>query len=378
MKVGIMSMQRIINNGSYLQSYSLKKNIEALGHEVIFVDYEVGENLLKETSEEEKCSLKDKVVKKIKDCAFQPRKKKASQMQSEAEQYYKTIEEYKEKMLPILGVTKEPVYRPKLDALVIGSDEVFNCLQPNDEVGYSKQLFGAESNAKKVLSYAASFGNTTEEGLKQYGIDKEVGGFLEEMDAVSVRDKNSVLLVEKLAKKEPYYHVDPVFLYDYEEEMPKSVPDSNYIVVYAYWDRISQKEAKAIVQFAKKTGKKIVTLCGMQSYMGKFAPANPFEVLSYVKNADYVITDTFHGSVFSIKFNKKFATIVRKGTGKVYGNSNKLEDLLERFGLSNRIINNMSQLEQVMEQSIDYGPVNEKIQKEKAESIRYLEEQLNR
>lgn len=376
MKVGIMSMQRIINNGSYLQSYSLKKNIEALGHEVIFVDYEVGENLLKEASGEEKRNLKDKVVKKIKDCVLQPRKKKASQMQTESEQYYKTIEEYKEKMLPILGVTKEPVYRPNLDALVIGSDEVFNCLQPNDEVGYSKQLFGAESNAKKVLSYAASFGNTTEAGLKQYGIDKEIGGFLKEMDAVSVRDRNSVALVKKLAEKEPYYHVDPVFLYDYEKEMPKSVPDSNYIVVYAYWDRISQKEAKAIVQFAKKTGKKIVTLCGMQRYMGEFAPANPFEVLAYVKNADYVITDTFHGSVFSIKFNKKFATIVRKGTGKVYGNSNKLEDLLGRFGLSNRIINDMSQLEQVMEQTIDYTPVNEKIQKEKAESIRYLKEQL--
>ena len=57
----------------------------------------------------------------------------------------------------------------------------------------------------------------------------------------------------------------------------------------------------------------------------------PFEVLAYFKGASYIITDTFHGSVFSIKFNKEFCTIVRDM------NSNKLVSLLKQFGLENRI-----------------------------------------
>lgn len=374
MKVGIMSMQRINNNGSYLQSYSLKRTLEQLGHEVVFVDYEVGRNLVGETPDEEGklIKAKKKLVKKACDFIKVPRKKFKFQMKKQLDNYVKTYEEYEKEMLPLLGVGKKFLYRPKLDVLVIGSDEVFNCLQPNDEVGYSPQLFGAESRAKKVISYAATFGNTTWEGLKQYGIEDEIAGYLKNMAAISVRDAKSVELTEKLTGIHPYYHVDPVFLYDYSQEMTESVDLKDYIVVYSYWNRINQQEAGAIIEFAKKKQKKIITLAGLQSYLGEFVKANPFEVLSYVKNADYVITDTFHGSVFSIKFNKKFVTLVREGTGKVYGNSNKLQDLLERFGLSDRAINDMNELERMMDEDIDYVPVNEKIAEEKEKSLEYL------
>ena len=66
MKVGIMSMQRIYNNGSFLQSYSMKKNLEQMGHEVVFVDYEIGKNLLKEEVQKENklVKVKNKVVNK--------------------------------------------------------------------------------------------------------------------------------------------------------------------------------------------------------------------------------------------------------------------------------------------------------------------------
>lgn len=376
MKVGIMSMQRVINNGSFLQSYSLMKNIEKLGHKVLFVDYEVGEALIKNQAAE-KTQKGAGLIKRIQDNLIAPKKKKWKVLEKELNQYYKMEEEYKNKMFPLLGMTGEVVYRPMLDVLVLGSDEVFNCLQPNEAVGYSKQLFGAENRAKKVLSYAASFGNTTKEGLEQFGIDKEIAGLLKEMSAVSVRDKNSVSIVKKIAQIEPFYHVDPVFLYDYEEEMPKEVPLKNYIVVYAYGNRISKKEAREIIKFAKKKGKKIITLCGVQDYLGEFVPATPFQVLAYVKHADYVITDTFHGSVFSIKFNKSFATLVRQGTGMKYGNSNKLEDLLERFGLHNRILSNIKELASLLETPIAYEAVNEKIREERNQSIAFLEEQLH-
>lgn len=83
--------------------------------------------------------------------------------------------------MPLLGITDEMNYNPTLDCLVIGSDEVFNCIQKNSNVGYSPELFGKDNRAKKLLTYAASFGNTTLEKLKKYKKADEVGFFLKEI-----------------------------------------------------------------------------------------------------------------------------------------------------------------------------------------------------
>ena len=82
------------------------------------------------------------------------------------------------------------------------------------------------------------------------------------------------------------------------------------------------------------------------------------------------MTDTFHGSVFSIKYNKKFCTIVREM------NNQKLTYLLNQFGLENRIVSNLPDLENIIEPEIDYVPVNEKITLETARSKKYLKENL--
>ena len=70
--------------------------------------------------------------------------------------------------MPLLGIADEMNYNPTVDCLVIGSDEVFNCIQKNSNVGYSPELFGKNNHAKKLITYAASFGNTTLEKLEKY------------------------------------------------------------------------------------------------------------------------------------------------------------------------------------------------------------------
>lgn len=373
MKIGIMSMQRIVNNGSFLQSYSLMKNIERMGHEVVFVDYEPGSVLVEK--EFENNSIFDSVnsvIKKVKKRLIFKR----GDMDPDWEIYTDWSKDYRQNMMPLLGLSEDKQYKVPVDMLVIGSDEVFNCLQPNPEVGFSEQLFGGDNNAKRVISYAASFGNTSINGLKKYGIENRVSQLLDKMDDISVRDKNSVSIVQNLTQKTPQYHVDPVFLYDYEKEMTTKVADQGYIVVYAYSLRIQEKEAKAILKFAKKHNKKIICLAGVQEYFGGFINTNPFESLAYVKNADYVITDTFHGTVFSIKYNKQFAAIARDGEGTKYGNSNKMIDLLSRFSLENRIVNDINKLESILLEEQDFTNVNNIISKERAISLEYLERNI--
>ena len=250
-----MSMQRVINYGSFLQSYSLFKNLESMGAEVCMVDYHIEAPLVKKNSPKSKKRI-NALASKIADHIFFPRILKKEELAVYWKELTKVENEYKNDFLTLIGVNDERNYTPELDLLVIGSDEVFNCIQPNQEVGYSRELFGMNNNAKTLISYAASFGNTMEEGLKNYGVYDEIKKMLRQFDGISVRDENSIHIVNKMQLSNVHKNVDPVFLYDYEKEMDIEVPEKNYIVVYSYNNRISKKEAAEIIRFAKKQNKK--------------------------------------------------------------------------------------------------------------------------
>lgn len=101
----------------------------------------------------------------------------------------------------------------------------------------------------------------------------------------------------------PAPHIDPVLLYDFPEVDNISVPMDNYMVVYACEDRIKGKKAEAIREFAKRENKKILSLGFYQPFCDEYVLASPLKVLA---------TDTIHGTVFSIKYQKKFGSIIRE------------------------------------------------------------------
>ena len=354
MKIGILSMQEVKNYGSFLQAFSLKSNIEALGHQCEFVKIVPGEQLGDyKISKFHKIHL---LVERLWGLDFAKRFKYIYQFQSR----------FSKEFLPELGV-KLGITTDKFDTVVI---EVFNCAQKT-WFGFSKQLFGEGLNANKVITYAASFGATTVDKLEKLGIKDTVAGLLKKLNKISVRDANSVSVVENLTGTTPDKNVDPVLIYDYTKHMPQSVDLKDYMIVYTYPGRITDKnEINAIRAYAKSKGLQLVSIGHYFPWCDKTIVPHPFEVLAYFKHATCIVTDTFHGSVFSIKFNKQFCTIVRGM------NSNKLTHLLEQFGLSARIANDVSKLPSIMETKIDYAPVNAKIAEEKERSIAYLKENL--
>lgn len=347
MEVGIMSMQRVENYGSFLQAYGLKKEIEKLGHTVQFVDYQAEPSVVLSSMGGQKVSLSNSRISRafhMLSPAYRAWRKQQIKMNSTFQEFSRT---YNEQFLSELDVKEEYNICPKLDVLVIGSDEVFNCTQQGNKVGFSRQLFGKNNKAKKVISYAASFGSTTYKKLEQYHIAEEVGDLLSKFDSISVRDKNSQKIIERLCGFSPASHIDPVLLYDFPEVDNIFVPMDNYMVVYAYADRIKGKEAEAIREFAKRENKKILSLGFYQPFCDEYVLASPLEVLAYIKHADYVITDTFHGTVFSIKYQKKFGAIIRDS------NRQKLGDLLERFGVMERQICDLEEIREIMHTEID-------------------------
>lgn len=371
-KVGILSMQRIINYGSFLQAYGLKAMLEEMGHEVQFVDYRIGAPLVSSGGRKQKAGLSGKINKGLEVLSYDaPMKQKI--------QFILYKKRFAEKYHNILGLTKEPNYTPKLDVLVIGSDEVFNCVQANPNVGYSPELFGKDNNAGKVISYAASFGNTTLEKLEQYGKAEEIGGLLDGFHAISVRDENSAQIVRRLTGKEVSIHLDPVLIYDYIGKctrIPLIAPKEGYLLLYAYSGRILPEESDWIAAYAKKNKLKIYALGGVHKCADKFITCSPFEVLAYFQNAHEVITDTFHGTIFSIITRKKFVTLIRKSVGNSYGNEEKIADLLRRLYLQDRGVMDISQAEDVLEKEIDYTGAERVLQSEYARSVQYFKGEI--
>lgn len=367
-KVGILSMQRIANYGSFLQAYGLKSILEELGCEVEFVDYHPGNTLLPADGG---TGIKRKISKTLEVFRYSaPLKEKI--------RFIKYKKNYAANYYPYLGIDEKMNYTPELDVLVIGSDEVFNCVQNNTNVGFAPELFGDGHCAQRLISYAASFGNTTEEKLRKHGVEKQVGLWLKKFDAISVRDENSGEVVKKVTGIEPFFHLDPVLAYDFVgkcKDIPNTVSEEKYLILYGYSGRFSKEECDYIKGYARKNALRILCIGGVQDACDRFVDCNPFEVLAYFKNAECVITDTFHGTIMSIITHRKFVSFIRKSG---YGNYEKMTDLLKRVHLTGRAIDHMEDMEKFMSEDIDYKFVDEVIKKEREKSYHYLREEIEK
>lgn len=355
--VGILSMQKVLNYGSFLQAYALKQILLRNGaDEVYFIDIKKGkalpgykQMLFSRIKSVVKVFLKGDLLKKI-----------------EGHYFMKKVYASIESNFYFLEMDKQ---HNVLDVVVIGSDEVFNCCQVSSW-GYTLQLYGDIPNAQKIISYAGSFGHTSFEQLIELGIDKEIGDTMKKMSAISVRDKHSFNIVEKIVGIVPQQHLDPVLIYGYRDEIQKgriSYP-YKYMVVYTYHGRIKNKsEVQAIVNFAKSKKLKLVSIFCTYSWCDEAViPTTPFDVLAWFKEADYVITDTFHGTIFSIITKSQFCVLIRDS------NKEKLSSLLIQMNLTNRIAETPKLIKQVYDRFIEYSQVDQILESERMKTSTYF------
>lgn len=358
MKVAILSMQEVRNYGSFLQAWSLKHNIEALGHVCDFINITPGDQLGQ--YKQSRFDNVKKFVERVCGLDFYKR----------IYYFFRFRRRFDNEFFADLGVKVGNVNNNHYDVVVIGSDEVFNCAQKT-WFGFSRQLFGEGLNADKVISYAASFGAADVKTLKELGVKDVVARLLKNFSSLSVRDENSYKTIKELIDVESLMHVDPVFIYDYDIHMKPVASFGDYMIVYTYPNRITDRaEINKICEYAHERNLKLISIGHYFSWCDKVIVPHPFEVLYLFKNANCIVTDTFHGSVFSIKYNKRFCTIVRGM------NNNKLTYLLRQFGLSSRIAKTPNDIERILDEDIDYSSVNNQIAREKERSVEYLDEQL--
>ncbi|MDV7712273.1 polysaccharide pyruvyl transferase family protein [Enterococcus casseliflavus] len=375
-KVGIMSMQRIYNYGSFLQSYALKRLIELSNEnvDVIFVDYEPGEPLIKDDDNDDN-RLKRNFNK------FKQYNSVNTSIKNKIG-FFKHKKNYAKRFFPLLGIEKNRVPAFDIDILVIGSDEVFNCVQSNTNVGFSTDLFGQNTDAQKIISYAASFGNTTLSKIIKYNIQKDLAQYFQSFSSLSLRDENSYNIAKSLGVKNPVVNIDPVLAYDYmnlEKKIPKErLHNRNYMIVYGYSGRLNKYENSLIREFSNNEQLEVICIGGVQDCCDKFIDCDPFELLAYFRDAEYIVTDTFHGTIFSIINKKKFTTLIRRSVGTSYGNEEKLSYLLKTFGLGSRGVQEINEniLREQFLKPIDYKNVNNILEIKRKETLIYLKDSI--
>lgn len=356
MNIGILSMQKIHNYGSFLQALSLKLQLESRGHNVYFIDILPGRQIV---SAERNYTAKKSVLSKF-DKYFWKRienyfffKKMARIHISDYETYLETAKKLPEK--------------ERFDLVIIGSDEVFNATTPSPW-GFTQQLFGKIPHADKVVTYAASCGHTTFEDAEKYGITEELREAMQGLSQISVRDQNTECFTIKVSGKQPLLHVDPVFISNFDHFIPPLPKRKPFMLIYAYGNRIcDEKEIATIKSYAKKHHLDIVSVGMQQRWCKHNISASAFDLLAYVKAADCIVTDTFHGTVFSIKYNKRFVSLIRES------NRNKLGYLLRHFALEFRNVEKIETFANVMDTVVDYTEVNKIIRAEQERSYAYLD-----
>lgn len=372
MKVCILSMQRVPNFGSLLQSYALKSIMEKNGHSVEFIDIvpdDCDNDLLAGMhnvfyKEGERGGTFLSKLKKIDRYTLNRLRIKYRN--------HKQLELFEKFRVAELGID-QGANEKKYDLCVIGSDEVFNCLS-GAAWGFASQLFGNVSQADRVITYAASCGATVYENVP-VAAQQKIRETFRRVEVLSVRDKNTFDFVSKLTDKPIEQHLDPVLVYDFSEEvnrtsLPEDLPE-RYCVVYSYYNRFAERDdIDRIRAFCQNKGLELLTVGSPQKWIKNHLVLHPFEVFKVFQNAEFVITDTFHGTIFSAKYAKKFAVLIRDS------NRNKLMDLVTRLGLHQHLISTTEDLERAYEKEAESTSVEDIFERERTRTNRYLRENI--
>lgn len=362
-KIGILTFHYTNNPGSVLQSFALKKTIESLGYSCDVINYQK-KGWKTETERRYFASLKKKssILKCI--VAFFLKKLKET---PKNHAYKKFMEKY------LTPFPKKPVNRNHLsfvsdyDCYVAGSDQIWNF--SNSKVD-STYLLDFALNGKKRVSYAASIGSSS---LPNHELFAKC---LQEFDFISVRENSGLLALKGLTNKKIDVVLDPTLLLEndfWASFSNKLASKKRFVLVYMREKSISL--FKAAEKYANENFCEIIEIAGFRS-IGKnskhvFLP-NPKEWLAYIQQSEAVFTNSFHGVVFSINFNKLFFVELAK-EAQVSTNS-RLIDILHTFDLESRIIS--EQFSSSDYEPIDYNLVNDKLKKLRKDSIIFLRKAL--
>lgn len=346
MKVCIVTLYRARNCGTFLQAYALGEKIKQLGHEVVY---------MRPTF-----------------------KRRLRYLRLNLFSYLSAIKRRSMKVL-LLSIhfnhrsrldrhRFREVYRAKdADRFVLGSDTIWQLNRaPGSE--YLNRFFGLAYPGDKTFSYAPSANGSSEEIFRN---DSRLYHALKRMRDISVRDESTRRLVQSITGRQAQLVCDPVLLHDTEfyRSIQRPCRHRGFILLYTFgMSDFTDARIREIRSFARDHGAKLISFGVERKWCDLSLPYDSLAMPAYYEQADYVITNTFHGTVFSLLYGKQFVNLATRKA--------KVLDLLSYFGLSERTLAPEGSIVQILNRRIDQADLKKRIEDLRASSISYLQRNL--
>lgn len=335
-KIGIITFYKNNNYGANIQAFALNRYLRELGHKALEIYYfykghenltynyrNMFKNIVKKTP-------KSKLLKEI--IVFLLYHKKNYP-------YIEAFENFRKEYIPETKPCKnaDSINSHGFDTVVIGSDQVWNT---DITKGLDKVYFGDGLSAEKKITYGVSIGE--DRFYPQY--ENEIKKYAESLSAVSVREINSRDYLREFLKRDVCLVLDPVFLFGkefYEKLSDKSKINikDRYILIYKMSDFPFVYEMAEYLR--EKTGFRLVEVSvkkAKRKGVGLINNAGPADFINLIKNAEYVVTNSFHGTALSMILKKEFYVSASKRPGRI-------DTLLQLGGISHRKISDLNEID---------------------------------
>ena len=358
MKLGIITYHRAVNYGAVLQAYALNRYINELCIPSEIIDYRCDyiEDLYSLSKKHQHDNSLKQLIRYLLEYKF---KKKCG---ARFQKFRKS-----ELGLSDMSYNKDEIANTNsiYDLFLTGSDQVWNYACTNYDKAYFLDF--VDDSCKKN-SYAASFGF---DEIPQE-IKEEYSNLLGDFKNISVREDDGVRIVNELIFKNAVHTLDPTLLLTADEWasiIPKAPLKKNYILVYTFG--LTENIINQAKALSKLTGLRILRISNgiykNNSGIKYIRAVGPIEFLNLFKNASYIITNSYHGTLFSINFNKKFFL---ERLDEVNLNT-RVNSILTLLCLKDRLIPGC---DSDLLREINYEKVNEIIQQERIKSTNFLKE----
>lgn len=360
MKIGILTFHRAINFGAVLQCYALYRTLSDMGHDVEVIDYRPAYiekyRKLFYWNDFKKLGL----LGKIKNLLLLPKtylnKRKSARI----------FDTFIHENIKFTSVVKNIHDVPLFDVIFFGSDQIWN---PRTCEGFDPIFYGQFPNCiAKLVSYAASIGTPQLLTKNQWNI---IFPLMKSFHAISVRESKLAEYLQNGGIKAQTV-LDPTLMASKEifERIVEKPKETGYVLLYMLeHDNNAIKFAKNI---AMQNNLKLIRVRTLSSPSMKrknyeeVIPVSVGEFLGYFKYADYVVNVSFHGTAFSVIFNKEFYTLKSRNFERAYG-------LLDNLGLLSRFL---SPDETVLPVQINYSEVNIRLKMMREFSINFINKSL--
>lgn len=381
-KIGVCACYDQKNYGSMLQALATVIKIEELGY-----DYEIIRYSRKITTDLLLRSL-SRIPEKVKYMAAQyMRKRKISGIEGLTQKIQLRNDcfnrFYKEKFCktsPVYNTYSElEKAAANYSAVLVGSDQLWR--PEGYSTGFYNLMFVPDETPK--ISYATSFGVSQIPDNKR----KTAKTFLKRIDHISVRELRASEMIKELIGRNVPTVVDPTLLFT-GEEWEKIIPRKEIInekYIFCYLLGLNPQHRKWVEELKQQTECKIVTIPHLDEFVEcdvvfgdyQLFDVGPAEFINLIRNAEYVCTDSFHGSVFSILYHKLFVTFNRFSDESKNSRNSRIESLLKQTGLEKRRMTNSDQhIANIIQSEINYCQVEKNLTEMRTKSVAYLESAL--